>query len=261
MINDRYIELINEDVDGTISSDEKRELDAYLADHPDARRLHEQLKELPRLLLEVNQVEPPPELKQAILSEVRPGRYRRKQRRSRSAGLSLFGGKFDFRYAYGFAAGLIFGVAIYAIALVGGTQDGQLDPLDISGSALQRGSSEGTKTVDSFAFDVDGVQGRLQADLGRDQVILHLHVKAERAIEVALNFDRSRISFQGYRLSSAQTGELKLSAGQVRIMHEGESEYNLLFGLLSGQTSDIRFEIYADGLLFGRTIDLTGGDR
>jgi hypothetical protein len=261
MSNDRYIELINQDVDGTISTDEKHELDVYLADHPDARRLHEQLKELPRLLSEVKQVEPPPQLKQEIISRLQAGSYRREQRRAKSAGFRLFGVDFDFKYAYGFAAGLIFGVAVYAIALVGVAQDGQLDPLDISGTALQRGASGETRTADSFAFDVEGAQGRLQADIGRDQAIIHIYVTSQRAIEIALNFNRNQVDFKGYRLTPGQNGEIKISAGGVRLVHEGDCEYHLLFGLLSGLKSDIRFEIYADGLLFERTIVLAGGDR
>ena len=69
-IEQKYIDLINADVDGEISPDDKRELDAFLAANDEARELHAELTMLCGSIDSVESASPPPHLKYVILSAV-----------------------------------------------------------------------------------------------------------------------------------------------------------------------------------------------
>ena len=69
-VDPRIIELINADIDGEISSDEKQELDTLLADSPEAQAMHAELSGLNTSLNELPDLDPPVHLKHTIMAEI-----------------------------------------------------------------------------------------------------------------------------------------------------------------------------------------------
>ncbi|MFH1755893.1 MAG: hypothetical protein ABIA59_09340, partial [Candidatus Latescibacterota bacterium] len=70
MIPDKYMELINQEIDGTNSSARSAELGEYMKEHPEALRCFDELNELTRSFSQMGAVDPPAELRALILSRI-----------------------------------------------------------------------------------------------------------------------------------------------------------------------------------------------
>ena len=70
MIDDRTIELMNDEIDGRNSPAQSEELRGYLASDPEARRFFAELENSTRLLAESDEVEPPADMPQHIMDRI-----------------------------------------------------------------------------------------------------------------------------------------------------------------------------------------------
>ena len=108
-IDEKYAELINADIDGEITPDEKAKLEAFLAESKAGRALQEELRSLCSTLDEEDLLEPPPHLRHVVMNSIpksRPGAETRP-----SFLESLFAVR-PLRYAATFAAGVVMTIAI-----------------------------------------------------------------------------------------------------------------------------------------------------
>lgn len=70
MIPDKYVELINQEIDGTNTPAQSAELREYLKKHPEGLRYFNELNELTRSFDKMGQIDPPPQLRSLILSRI-----------------------------------------------------------------------------------------------------------------------------------------------------------------------------------------------
>ena len=124
MIDEKYLELIQADVDGELPEQHRAELSRHLLANPEARAAREELKRLCGLLDSVPKVEPPSDLKASILGAVRLPAPRGGFSSVRGFGVPSG----MLRYAAVFAGGLL----VSAIAFQVGP-DRQSGPRRISG--------------------------------------------------------------------------------------------------------------------------------
>jgi hypothetical protein len=82
MINSKYIELINKDIDRTITSSEKKKLEDYLEINQEAKELHTDLFRTEKLLDKLPDVDPSENLKKRILNSIDYDRYSSKKKES-----------------------------------------------------------------------------------------------------------------------------------------------------------------------------------
>ena len=75
MIDQKYLELINKDIDDTISAPEKEVLDEYLKINPEAYSMHQELMEMDKLLDKLPDNDPSDSLKARILNSIDFNRY------------------------------------------------------------------------------------------------------------------------------------------------------------------------------------------
>ncbi len=90
MIDERAIELMHGEIDGTLSSREIAELHRYLDTHPEARTYYQELCEVDRALRVGGGTAPPEDLKESIVTRTRGrGHGASNGRRNRSPRVAL----------------------------------------------------------------------------------------------------------------------------------------------------------------------------
>src|ERR1039457_7000151 len=82
MVDQKYFELINKEIDNTISASEKELLDRYLKSNPEACVMSQELAETEKLLDKMPDKDPSVSLKQRILNSIDFDRYGYKKKRS-----------------------------------------------------------------------------------------------------------------------------------------------------------------------------------
>ena len=81
MIDLKYIELINRDIDKIISSKQKQELEEYLEINPEAKELHRELLITDKLLDKLPNNDPSVNLKKRIINSIDYNRYSSKKKK------------------------------------------------------------------------------------------------------------------------------------------------------------------------------------
>jgi hypothetical protein len=122
--------LINKEIDKTITGREIVMLKKYLAENTEAQEYYDNLIRLSRVLNQVNDVEPPAELKNRILNSVRTNRPPAREKENIFHVLTAaLKPKVNLKYAYAFSAGIMVGIAIFVLFI---NKLGNIPSLDVS---------------------------------------------------------------------------------------------------------------------------------
>ena len=81
MNEEKFIDLINKEIDGIISAQEKKGLMEYLEKNPEAKQKYQDLVDSTKYLDKLDEVEPPEELKSRIMNSIDFNRYTAKKKK------------------------------------------------------------------------------------------------------------------------------------------------------------------------------------
>lgn len=184
MIDEKYIGLIQADVDGELPDGSRAELAAYLLANPQARALRDELRSVNDALLSVTQVEPPPGLAGAIVASIpaSPGSARRQPRWWLQSGL--------LRYAAVFAGGLLAGAVVFEAGV--GRHDG-VDATTVAGTMID-GSAPATP-VASARLALPQLNGTVSLYAASTQRILQFDLAVQEPVEIVVLHDGERATF------------------------------------------------------------------
>lgn len=82
MISSKIIELINRDLDGTLSEKESMQLESHIESDQEAGAMRAKLRLVHQKLQEMNEIEPPENLSESIMQSLPSGRYLEKRQSS-----------------------------------------------------------------------------------------------------------------------------------------------------------------------------------
>ena len=109
MIDSKTEDLINRDIDRVLSTNEANRLQEYLATNPEAQSYYHELEELSRMLEQVEEIDPGPNLKKNILNSIPVRKYQNEETRERIPFFSAWNSRLNYRLTFVFALGLIVG--------------------------------------------------------------------------------------------------------------------------------------------------------
>jgi anti-sigma factor RsiW len=175
MIDEKYLELIQADVDGELPDRDRAELSRFMLANPDAHAVRDELKRLCSTLDKVRQVEPPPELRTSILAAV-PLQAAAAGARSQRSFLAQSGA---LRYAAAFAAGTMV----------------SQDPVSRSGP------------VDSVRVSLDQVSGTVSFFRSSSMRVVEFDLAAREPVEVAVVHDGQEARFSGFGQSGGAAAQ------------------------------------------------------
>jgi hypothetical protein len=229
MIEEKYIELIQADVDGELPEQHRADLSRYLLANPEARTLRDELRQVCAVLGQVPTAEPPPDLSESILGAVRlPAAVAP----ARGDGASFF----RWRMAAAFGGGLL--VSAIAFQLGEGRQAG-LDVSQVAGTMASQDPVARSQPVDTIQVSLDQAKGKVSLFRSATMRVVEFDLAVRQPLEVVVMHDGQEARFS--RVGQA------VSAGNQRyaLVLEGAGQ--------AGSAIEIRFlaggaEIHRDAL-------------
>jgi hypothetical protein len=259
MIEKRYIELINGEIDGVNTPEESSELRRYFGSHPEAQQYYDELKEIGRAFAEMQDLDPPRELRGSILASV--------AKRSRSPRKESFAARIlerlmpqaRPRYAFAFATGVLVGFCVFAISSIVVLR-GAENRVDRLYGTMTTG--QGTIEIlgsECIPFDLPELYGGACIEHSTAAVQANLDLVTEEEIRVVFEYD-DLLRFEGLRALDESDHTMHVEGNRAELTHLGECDYVLVFSDASSSGSPIHLSITAqDNVIFEKSI-VPGGD-
>ncbi len=215
-IDQHIINLINADIDGEISADEKSELDAVLKENPAARAMH---AELTAFLGSIDAVEaeiPPPHLRHVIKNQTRPA-----TRVEEHPGFPqlLFASPI-VKYAMTFAAGVLLTLSIISSSQI---SNSAFD--DVTGLVGTVANQEATKLQSTIEIEKSDVAGKVSLRSSGSILILDFDLVASGPVEVQANYPKRKVWFNGFGQLESNGTSMSAQPGSVTLGMDGKRRY------------------------------------
>jgi len=232
MIDEKFLELIHAEADGELPDEQRAELSRYLLANPEARAFREDLRNVCAALDRIEQVEPPPGLRESILEAVAAQAPVMAPIVPRQAGQAPR----VLRYAAAFAGGLLVSAIAFQVGFE--SRDGLVIE-ELVGTMAGSGDGSTTRRLDSMRLDHAQITGEVGLYASGRTVMLTFDVAPRQATEVVVITDgrEERISWNAlgkpqplrHAIALGELGQagrsvmLRFTAGGVMI-HEGVLE-------------------------------------
>jgi len=256
MIDNKYIELMNGELDGVNSAEESLELKNYLERHPEARRYYEELVELVQMLGRAEDVEPPPELREIILTSISQKREEFERKSLFSSALEAFRHNFRREYAYAFAAGIIVGICLFAILSHIGPGGRPSDLDDFYGTLGIKSRAEQLIGTEPIEFEFPEVSGSAHVKYSKDIILTELSLSSDSEISVVFQYDEN-VRFEGLRTLAGVDHKINVTEKMLELTHNGISDYVIILKGANQADNLVSIKIKTGrGLLLEKSIDL-----
>ncbi|MGH7451968.1 MAG: anti-sigma factor family protein [bacterium] len=256
MVDEKFVELIHQEIDAENSPDETAKLKAYLAQNTEARKLYDDLAVAANMLREVKAVEPPSTLKKSILRSIQPDRYIARAKKSAPGGIRnlvdmLFGApSYQLKYAYTFAFGLMAGLFIYALMSNTNQQQAGIDNSNLYGTLAWLEAAGNFASADSMAVDLEAGRVSMQVKSSPKQVIAELHLNTIKETTIQLEFEENDLGFSGVSQSNSQAGvAFNRDEHVLKLTTRGENRYVIAFANKAPTASSLRFKLFVSDTL------------
>ena len=253
MIDERYVELINKELDGFNTEAESKELEEFLSDNSEALQYYDELLRAASALKRVQQVEPPSFLETHILNTikalpvpVRPGF------RWINTILDLFRERPVARYAVVFASGLCVGILLLVVADQW-RQDEIPDSSKVGGAIVLPREISRLQKIDSVALNGSGFRSVFKTLRGEGNITVECTVTASENLRVELSADLDELKFAGVNRLGGTDNDVMATAGRV-IFTGTKSEHGLItFAEVATPQQPIEVRLYRGGTVIGNT--------
>jgi len=218
MIPERTQWLLHADIDGELGPGETAELDALVATSPELAAEREALRGLDRFLHDVPDLDPPADLAQRIVGEVRLPR-----RRSSRWPLSHWLRAPMAIPAATFAAGFLVAVgAFWSLP-----QDpAHHDANGMVGSIVQDLSPAGVVPRDRLRLDEAGLRGEVTlGDAAGGMRIVEFRLNSTDPVEISLDLDGSGLAFGSFAQLEAGVDLVASAGNQVLLRSQGQQYF------------------------------------
>jgi hypothetical protein len=233
-------ELLNQEVDGTNSSKEHQEVQAFLSKNAEARRTFDALKDLSVFLKRAPQVDPPQSLKKRILNSL-PNTKPSSQRTFPLFALvrKLTEGT-NVRYAYTFACGAVAGILLFAF-LTG-------SPSDTTSLVGAIGSDPAlTSPSRSVEINLPEVDGTLAADHAGNTITATASFTTSENLDVILTFDQDKLQFENFTISDPSTSTVTVHPGRLELKGSGAIVCTFTFSRKSADAVALNADVLING--------------
>jgi hypothetical protein len=214
-MEERYIELMNKEIDGLNDPSESHELQKYLDANKEARGFYEDLLRMANAFRRMEEVQPPSNLKIRILNSLGRGSNAVRSRSNWIAALvETFRRRPITRYALVFASGLCVGVLFFVFANPW-RQGSTSDTSKASGSMALLPDLSHLLVVDSAHIESDGIDGTFRTFRSGRNVLVEIAVNASENVRVEMNSDPSELAFGGISRLAGTEGLVSVTQGKI----------------------------------------------
>ena len=257
-IEEKYIELMNREIDGLNSREESAELQKYLRRNPEAERYYRELLFVAGALDRVPEVEPPVELKASIMRAIfgeeagaaaAAGAKTRAGRERRPASiLDLFRVRWEPKFAYVLAACVAVGFFLFVLfwRVVPGRAPRDLEAL--YGSIVSSQEAGQLLAVQPVEFVLPGVGGELHVRYEMKRILAALDLHSDSRIQVVFDYSKD-VSLESITALNKCEYNAKAGDGKFELTHSGDCRYVIVLKDGSGTHSPIGLKVVRGGTL------------
>ena len=254
MKDDDFDRLVNDELDGVATPEEKARLSRQLAASEAARVRYQEIQAVFGMLDRVESVEPPGSLRTDVLREVEARARARSPRWGWGVLVSGFGRRPAFRIGYAFAAGAVVGALVIALG-TGVFERRSWSDADVVGTMLPPASSPTGRPLDDLQLSVKGARVVGQTWVSRSGGVgVGLESRSAGEIQARLLFDPDRYVPVSVQRTEPGGGRLELRRGELEFTHRGDGQCEVILMPTGPDRPPLRLEIRtpegaADGVL------------
>lgn len=244
----RYIELLNAEIDGEISADDRALLEAFLEDNADARRYRDEILETAQLLDSADMLEPAPGLVQAVMADIRIAAVEEKVP-GRSIG-EILGDLFGIapvRYALSFAAGVVLTFSI--VSSDQATRSAFDDVTSLVGTMSDPAADGVLARQDVMQLTLNELAGSVSLNSSGSLMILDFDLASLQPVEIVAKFDNRDIWFNGFAQLESSGTSVAAGTGEVTVRMDGQRRYAVYLYNSSGMAANVDLSFYSAGAL------------
>lgn len=237
-IEQKYQDLINADIDGEISAEEKAELQAFLADSAAGRALHDELSSLCHALDTADKETPPVHLRHVIMNSI----PKPPAPESSPGFLQVLFAAPAMRYALSFAGGVFLAISIVNTGQVSNQAFDNVTGL--VGTVAEPVDATLASSVSVDELDVAGVVSLRSAG---SLLILDIDLVAKNHIQVEADYSDPSIWFNGFAQLPTEGTTVSAEAGRVRLGMAGKRRYAVYLHNQGGREATVNLRFLAYG--------------
>lgn len=248
MIEKQYIEFIHYEIDGVITPEQKRLLDDYLNNHPEAEKLYRQMIASSKVIENIPEIETPPHLKNRIMSAVN---FKRNRHRSKMKGVGLIHWEWVFnpksRLVFAYVLGICTTLLLLAPFWLFETPDKALPDQNFYGhiGAEFLNELKPLKQIELNQPDFMGTIGFKQVDR---LLIVELDINCDSQSELTLEYDPEYLQLVSIR-PVQESQKIEYTQSSIKLA-DSEAMHSLLFFLsTSGDLPRFSLTIVQAGVL------------
>lgn len=240
MRDDDFDRLVNDELDGVGTPDQKALLARRLAESESSRARYQEIQSVFGMLDRVESVEPPASLRGDVLRAVE-SRARARSERPGWRGLlqAGFGRRPGLGLGYAFAAGAVVGGLVLALGT--GLFERRWDGADAGGAMMPPAAA---RPVDAIRLAVKGAQASGEAwTTGVAGVGVRIEIQAAGPFEAHVTFDPERYAVMSLRRGEPSGGRLDLRRGDAVLGDRGQGRFELILRAVGPDRPPVRLEI------------------
>ena len=262
MIDDRILELINKDVDGTILPAELAMLDEYRRDNPEINTVASELRQMVSDMEGIQPVEAPQTLRGNVLRAMTPAVSSKPVATGSGSNVREYLSRFGrLHLAYAFSGGAVLGALAVALLLKTGSSVA-VPPEDAAGAVIA-GLPAGTRLEQGAVLQVSapGVQGTISAQNARSMTMLNVKISSIDKLRARYSYDPASLGVRAYQRGTDASSGMSVQGSILEVLSGGNDAYTLYFDRKTPNGAPIRVTLYlADTQIFDKTI-ATGAPR
>ncbi|MDH3439111.1 MAG: hypothetical protein OEM63_00045 [Gammaproteobacteria bacterium] len=244
-IEQKYIDLINAEMDDEISAEDQALLDAYIAQNADARALRDELAELGNELSGMEPLMPPADLRHPVMRQVRTVT----DQAITDGGISeMLAGLFGLpliRYGMSFAAGVVL-----TVTLIGSDQASRQafeDVTNLVGTMSDTETGGALSSGDSMMLALNELAGSVSLNSAGPLMVLDFDLASATPVEIVATFDNRDIWFNGFAQLESQGTSVSAGTGSVTVRMEGQRRYAVYLHNASQDAATVNLRFVAAG--------------
>ena len=215
MIEERYVELINKELDGLNTESESQELEKYLSENVEALTYYEDLLRTASALKHAEEIQPPSYLKTHILNSIKFDQPLNASRFAWIDGvMEVFRQRPFPKYALVFAAGLCVGILIFIFGTPSHQEEGP-EVSKLTGSMILLSDLSHLQKIDSVSVKREGLQGTFKTFKSEGKILVDFSVTSPEDIRLELSADQEELTFVGVSRINGSANDVIATGGRV----------------------------------------------
>jgi hypothetical protein len=238
-IDQKIIELVNAEIDSEISISEKRELEALLATNSEALLFHAEMSSLCKAMDSTESLEPPPDLKHAILQAMKP----KPAKPSFADLLARVISVPALRFAGAFAGGIILTLSFVSSDKI--SRDAFDDVTGLVGTMSD--SSASRPAPRGFSISRPDITGTVAVRKSGRLLVVDFDLVSHGPVDIVAGFKDKNIWFNGFAQLESDGASVAAERGRVTIHMEGKRRYALYLHDTGNKDATIDLSFIAAG--------------